>query len=172
MMVLLGTLIPTTLAYGKHKGTFVYRCVGNISSDHSWGWHFDLNFNIYKKADGTYGGWDKVTITIGSMVIEGTDAAVHMEVNEDTREIWYIVGSEGHYVLIYMKDCGRAKTDLFTCQSIPTENLFPDHPDAMSLEEAIALCDSQPDLSQLFWWPQGSASPMTIHRGNIVLKIY
>jgi len=174
VLVILSGLMVSGLSYAKDEGEFLYRCVGSFSSDHTWGWHFDLNLNIYKKADGTVGGWDKVKITIGDFVIESTDAAVHMVVNEETREIWYIAEAGGHYVLIYMKDCGPAKTDLFTCQSIPTDNLFPEHPDAMPLEDAIALCETQPDLSDYHWWPDNglAPSPMTIYRGNIALKIY
>jgi hypothetical protein len=176
MMVLLGTLIPTTLAYGKHEGTYVYRCVGNISSDHSWGWHFDLNLNIYKKSDGTYGGWDTVCITLEwmgePMVIKDTDTIVYVVVDEETNELWYIGESDGrpgHYVLVYFKDNGPAKTDLFTATSIPDgTGLVP----AMSLEEAMTLCDSKPIVEELLWWPQGPAEPMTVHRGNIGLKIY
>jgi len=176
VLIILSGLFISGFAYAKNEGEYLYRCTGSFSAYHTWGWHFDLNLNIYMKADGTVGGWDKVGI-VGEMdgdpfSAEGTDAAVHLKVNEETKEIWYIAESGGHYVLIYMKDCGPAKTDLFTCQSIPTDNMFPWHPDAMTVEEAIELCDSMPDLSELYWWPQGSASPMVIYKGNINLKIY
>ena len=176
MMVLIGTLVPATLVHGRREGKFVYRCVGNISSDHSWGWHFDANFNIYKKTDGTYGGWDTVTIALEwmgePMVIEDADTILYVVVNEATDELWYIGDSQsrpGHYVLVYFKDNGPAKTDLFTATSIPDgTGLVP----AMSLEEAMALCDTMLVVEDLLWWPQGPAVPMTVSRGNIALKIY
>lgn len=171
VLLVLSAIMVSGMAYAKHQRKYVYRCVGSISSDHSWDWEFDLKLNIYKKSDGTIGGWDTVKIALEwmgePMVIEDSDIIRHMVVNEETKEIWYIGesnGRPGHYVLVYLKDVGPAKTDLFTAQSIP---------DDMSLQEAIDICDTMPVIEGLLWWvDNGPAIPMTVNRGNIVLKIY